>query len=162
MPRHHDKAASSTGVVHRLEEEGSHSVPPEISDLHCFTETNSIIITTIFDVPGYRITKVLSAVYGITVRSRNWAAGLGMVLKSIAGGELRWFTSMLYSARNDAISRLVDECQKRGGNAIIAMRFDQSELGGFTQVFAYGTACHVEKINPNSELPMYPQLFPGH
>lgn len=48
-----------------------------------------------FDVPGYRVIKVLGAVYGITVRSRNWAAGLGMVLKSIAGGELRWFTNMV-------------------------------------------------------------------
>ncbi|EKG09262.1 hypothetical protein MPH_13725, partial [Macrophomina phaseolina MS6] len=68
----------------------------------------------------------------------------------------------LYSARNGAISRLVDECQKRGGNAVIAMRFDQSELGGFAQVCAYGTVCHVEKIDPNSELPMYPQLYTGH
>jgi uncharacterized protein YbjQ (UPF0145 family) len=48
-----------------------------------------------FDVPGYRVVRVLGAVYGLTVRSRNWAAGLGMVLKSIAGGELRWFTDMV-------------------------------------------------------------------
>ena len=48
-----------------------------------------------FDVPGYRVVRVLGAVYGLTVRSRNWAAGLTMVLKSIAGGELRWFTDMV-------------------------------------------------------------------
>ena len=48
-----------------------------------------------FDVPGYRIVRVLGAVYGLTVRSRNWAAGMAMVLKSMAGGELRWFTNMV-------------------------------------------------------------------
>ncbi len=70
-------------------------IPPSIADLHCFTETNGVLTTTMFDVPGYRIVKVLGAVYGLTVRSRNWAAGLGMVLKSMAGGELRWFTNMV-------------------------------------------------------------------
>lgn len=70
-------------------------VPPELSDLHCFTETNGVITTTMFDVPGYRVVKVLGAVYGLTVRSRNWAASLGMVLKSVAGGELRWFTNLV-------------------------------------------------------------------
>jgi hypothetical protein len=78
---------------------GKHSstadIPPSVQDLHCFTETNGVITTTMFDVPGYRVVRVLGAVYGLTVRSRNWAAGLGMVIKSIAGGELRWFTSMV-------------------------------------------------------------------
>ncbi|KAM0281025.1 hypothetical protein ACHAQH_003754 [Verticillium albo-atrum] len=121
-------------------------VPPTLSDLHCFTETEGVITTTMFDIPGYRVVRTLGAVYGLTVRSRNWAAGLGMVLKSIAGGELRWFTTMLYSCRNDAISRVVTETKSRGGNAVIALRFDAGELGGFAQVCAYGTACVVEKI----------------
>ncbi|CRK39362.1 hypothetical protein BN1723_004577 [Verticillium longisporum] len=121
-------------------------VPPTLSDLHCFTETEGVITTTMFDIPGYRVVRTLGAVYGLTVRSRNWAAGLGMVLKSIAGGELRWFTTMLYSCRNDAISRVVTETKSRGGNAVIALRFDAAELGGFAQVCAYGTACVVEKI----------------
>lgn len=70
-------------------------IPLNIADLHCFTETNGVLTTTMFDVPGYRVVKVLGTVYGLTVRSRNWAAGLGMVLKSMAGGELRWFTNMV-------------------------------------------------------------------
>ncbi|CAK7563494.1 MAG: hypothetical protein SEPTF4163_001363 [Sporothrix epigloea] len=132
-------------------------MPPEISDLHCFTETNGVITSTMNDIPGYRVVRVLGAVYGLTVRSRNWAAGLTMVLKSIAGGELRWFTHLLYSARNDAISRIVKECQSRGGNAVIALRFDAGDMGGFAQVCAYGTACIVEKID--EQLPEYPQLL---
>lgn len=76
----------------------SANLPASQMDLHCFTETNGVITTTMFDVPGYRVVKVLGAVYGLTVRSRNWAAGLTMVIKSIAGGELQWFTNMVSSS----------------------------------------------------------------
>ncbi|KAF6803594.1 UPF0145 domain-containing protein [Colletotrichum plurivorum] len=121
-------------------------VPPELSDLHCFTETGGVITTTMFDIPGYRIVRTLGAVYGLSVRSRNIAASLGMVIKSLAGGELRWFTTMLYSCRNDALGRVVSECKQRGGNAVVCLRFDAADLGGFAQTCAYGTACVVEKI----------------
>ncbi|KAK4229152.1 putative heavy-metal-binding-domain-containing protein [Podospora fimiseda] len=121
-------------------------IPPQLTDLHCFTETNGVITTTMFDIPAYRVVRVLGAVYGLTVRSRNWAASFAMVMKSVAGGELRWFTNLLYSARNDAVSRVVAETQARGGNAVIALRFDSGELDGFAQVCAYGTAVVVEKI----------------
>ncbi|KAK3362270.1 hypothetical protein B0T25DRAFT_512515 [Lasiosphaeria hispida] len=132
-------------------------IPTHLQDLHCFTETNGVITTTMFDVPGYRVVKVLGAVYGLTVRTRNWAASLTMVIKSVAGGELRWFTNMLYNARNDAITRIVAETQSRGGNAIIALRFDAGELGGFAQVCAYGTAAIIEKIDESVET--HPQLI---
>ncbi|KAK0731062.1 hypothetical protein B0H67DRAFT_563684 [Lasiosphaeris hirsuta] len=132
-------------------------IPIPLQDLHCFTETNGVITTTMFDIPGYRVVKVLGAVYGLTVRSRNWAAALTMVIKSVAGGELRWFTNMLYTARNDAITRIVAETQSRGGNAIIALRFDAGELGGFAQVCAYGTAAIIEKIDESVET--HPQLI---
>ncbi|RKU46113.1 hypothetical protein DL546_006554 [Coniochaeta pulveracea] len=132
-------------------------IPPAIHDLHCFTETNGVLTSTMNDIPGYRVVKVLGAVYGLTVRSRNWAAGLGMVIKSIVGGELTWFTDMLYSARNDAIGRVVAETQSRGGNAIIALRFDAADLGGgFAQVCAYGTAAVIERVDP--EVEVAPQL----
>lgn len=112
-----------------------------------------------FDVPGYRIVRVLGVVYGLTVRARNWAATLGMVAKSIAGGELKWFTNMLYSARNDAINRMVEECLRRGGNAVVAMGFDQGSLETYATTTAYGTACLVEKIDDSA--PEYPQLAKG-
>jgi hypothetical protein len=86
---HHQNMASSEKHAEPA------GIPPQLSDLHCYTETEGVITTTMFDVPGYRVVRVLGTVYGLTVRSRNWAAGLGMVVKSIAGGELRWFTSMV-------------------------------------------------------------------
>ncbi|KAI1383592.1 DUF74-domain-containing protein [Hypoxylon trugodes] len=131
-------------------------IPPQLSDLHCFTETEGVVTTTMFDIPGYRVVKVLGTVYGLTVRSRNWAASMGMVIKSIAGGELRWFTSMLYSARNDAITRVVSETKARGGNAIICLRFETGDMGNFSQCSAYGTAAVIEKIDPDTHIP--PQL----
>ncbi|KAI6784806.1 uncharacterized protein J7T54_007899 [Emericellopsis cladophorae] len=129
-------------------------VPPTISDLHCFTETEGIVTTTMMDLPGYRVVRVLGAVYGLTVRSRNIAAGIGMVIKSLAGGELTWFTSMLYNCRNDSLSRCVAETKARGGNAIICLRFDTADLGGFAQSCAYGTACIVEKLEGGDEVAM--------
>ncbi|KAI3542052.1 UPF0145 domain-containing protein [Colletotrichum abscissum] len=141
-----------------VKQEDVANVPPELSDLHCFTETGGVITTNtlhssdaytgaaMFDIPGYRVTRTLGAVYGLSVRSRNIAASLGMVIKSLAGGELRWFTTMLYNCRNDALGRVVSECKQRGGNAIICLRFDASDLGGFAQTCAYGTACVVEKV----------------
>ncbi|KAI5921698.1 DUF74-domain-containing protein [Camillea tinctor] len=130
------------------------NIPPQLSELHCFTETDGVITTTMFDIPGYKVTRVLGTVYGITVRSRNWAASLGMVLKSVAGGELRWFTNMLYSARNDAIGRVVNETKTRGGNAIICLRFESGDMGGFAQCCAYGTAAIVEKVDPTTDVPL--------
>jgi uncharacterized protein YbjQ (UPF0145 family) len=112
----------------------------------CFTDTHGVITSTMNDIPGYKVKKVLGAVYGLTVRSRNWGAGLGGVAKSVVGGEIRVFTKLIYNARNEAAERMVGECMSRGGNAIIAMRFDVVDMGGFSQVCAYGTACQVEKF----------------
>ena len=104
------------------------------------------------DLPGYKVKRVLGTVYGVTVRSRNWAADIGMGLRSIVGGELRSFTSMVYAARNEAISRAVEETKSRGGNAIICLRFDTGELMNIaSQVCAYGTACMVEKMDETVE-----------
>ncbi|EMR68144.1 putative upf0145 domain-containing protein [Eutypa lata UCREL1] len=68
---------------------------PRLSELHCYTETEGVITTTMFDLPGYKVVRVLGTVYGLTVRSRDWAVSLSMVIKSIAGGDLRWFTSVV-------------------------------------------------------------------
>lgn len=97
--------------------------------------------------------RVLGTVYGISVRSRNVAASLGMALKSLIGGELSWFTTMLYSSRNDSVSRAVEECKRRGGNAIICLRFDAGAIDGFAQTAAYGTACIVEKVDDDVRPP---------
>ena len=104
-----------------------------------------MLITTGNELPGYDVTKVIGEVFGLTVRSRNIGSQLGAGLKSLVGGELRGMTTMLAQGRQQAIDRLTEEAQARGGNAIIAMRFDTSEFGGMgTEICAYGTAVVVQ------------------
>ena len=105
-----------------------------------------MIISTANDLPGYQIDTVLGEVFGLTVRSRNLGSQIGAGLKSLIGGELRGMTTMLAQGREQAIERLVEETTRRGGNAIVAMRFDTSELGAtWTEICAYGTAVVARK-----------------
>jgi uncharacterized protein YbjQ (UPF0145 family) len=100
-----------------------------------------MLITTGNELPGYEITNVIGEVFGLTVRSRNVGSQLGASLKSLVGGELRGMTTMLAQGRQQALDRLSEEAESRGGNAIIAMRFDTSEFAGMgTEICAYGTA----------------------
>lgn len=104
-------------------------------------EEHAMLITTGNDLPGHDIERVLGEVFGLTVRSRNLGSQLGASLKSLVGGELQGMTTMLAQGREQAIERLVEEATRRGGNAIVAMRFDTSELGStWTEICAYGTA----------------------
>jgi uncharacterized protein YbjQ (UPF0145 family) len=105
-----------------------------------------MLIVTTNDVPGHEVEEVLGEVFGLTVRSRNLGSQIGASLKSLMGGELRGMTKMLAQGREEAIARLVEEAESRGGNAILAMRFDTSELGStWTEICAYGTAVRVRK-----------------
>jgi uncharacterized protein YbjQ (UPF0145 family) len=106
-----------------------------------------MIIVTTNDLPGYRVDEVLGEIFGLTVRSRNAFSQMGAGLKSILGGELRGMTTALTDSRNQVMQRLIDEATARGANAILAMRFDTSEMGGvWTEICAYGTAVKVTKL----------------
>ena len=105
-----------------------------------------MLIATTNDVPGYEIQEVLGEVFGLTVRSRNLGSQIGASLKSLVGGELAGMTKMLAQGREQAIERLVAEAESQGANAVLAMRFDTSELGStWTEICAYGTAARVRK-----------------
>jgi uncharacterized protein YbjQ (UPF0145 family) len=83
---------------------------------------------------------------GLTVRSRNIGSQFGAGLKSILGGELKGMTKSLIDSRQQVTQRMIEEAESKGGNAIIAMRFDTSEMGGnWTEICAYGTAVRVRK-----------------
>ena len=105
-----------------------------------------MLITTMNDLPGYRIDEVLGEVFGLTVRSRNIGSQIGAGLKSILGGELKGMTKALMDSRQQVMERMIEEAESKGANAIIAMRFDTSEMGGqWTEICAYGTAVRVHK-----------------
>jgi uncharacterized protein YbjQ (UPF0145 family) len=106
-----------------------------------------MIIVTTNDLPGYEVTEVLGEVFGLTVRSRNIASQMGSGLKSLFGGELKGMTQALTDSRNQVIERMVAAAEQKGANAILAMRFESSELGStWTEVCAYGTAVRVHRL----------------
>jgi uncharacterized protein YbjQ (UPF0145 family) len=105
-----------------------------------------VLISTMNDIPGYEVTEVLGEVFGLTVRSRNIGSQFGAAFKSMAGGELKGMTKNLIDSRNEVIDRMTQEAQARGGNAVMAMRFDTSEMGqNWTEICAYGTAVKIQK-----------------
>ena len=105
-----------------------------------------MIVTTMNDIPGYEIDEVFGEVMGLTVRSRNFGSQIGAGLKSLVGGELKGMTKALIDSREQVRQRMIDEAEAHGANAIIAMRFDTSEMGGnWTEICAYGTAVRVHK-----------------
>jgi uncharacterized protein YbjQ (UPF0145 family) len=105
-----------------------------------------VLITTGNDLPGYEITETLGEVMGLTVRSRNVGSQIGASFKSLVGGELKGMTKALTASREQVIERMVEEATAKGADAIIAMRFDTSELGGtWTEICAYGTAVRARR-----------------
>lgn len=105
-----------------------------------------MIVTTMNDIPGYVIDEVYGEVMGLTVRSRNLGSQMGAGLKSMLGGELKGMTKALVASRQEVMDRMVTEAEAKGANAIVAMRFDTSEMGGqWTEICAYGTAVTVHK-----------------
>jgi uncharacterized protein YbjQ (UPF0145 family) len=105
-----------------------------------------MIVTTMNDIPGYTVDEVFGEVMGLTVRSRNVGSQIGAQLKSILGGELKGMTKALVDSRHEVMDRMQQEAETKGANAIIAMRFDTSEMGpNWTEICAYGTAVRVHK-----------------
>jgi uncharacterized protein YbjQ (UPF0145 family) len=105
-----------------------------------------MLIATTNDLPGHTVEEVFGEVFGLTVRSRNIGSQLGAGLKSILGGELKGMTKALADSRQQVIERMVEEAEAKGANAILAMRFDTSEMGSnWTEICAYGTAVRVRK-----------------
>jgi uncharacterized protein YbjQ (UPF0145 family) len=107
-----------------------------------------MLVVTTNDIPGWEIQRVCGEVFGLTVRSRNAFSQLGAGLKSMFGGELQGMTRNLAESRNEVMGRMLEQARAKGGNAVIAMRFDTSEMGDvWTELCAYGTAVVAIPIN---------------
>ncbi len=111
-----------------------------------------ILLSTMNDAPGFKVTHVLGEVFGLTVRSRNAFSNMGAGFKSLAGGELKGLTTLLQQSREEAMGRLVQEAMARGANAVLAMRFDCNEIGGTaSEIAAYGTAVYIVPENQHQQ-----------
>lgn len=104
------------------------------------------MVTTAFELPGFRITRNMGVVRGIVVRSRSVFGTIGASFQTIVGGDITLFTDMCEKTRQDVFARMCLHADQHGANAIIGMRYDANELmQGVTEVLAYGTAVYVEK-----------------
>ena len=104
-----------------------------------------MIVTTTNDVAGYRITRHLGVVRGLTVRSRSVIGNIGAGIQSLFGGNISIYTNLAEKAREEAFSLMVEHASAAGANAIVAMRYDANEItDGITEVLAYGSAVIVE------------------
>lgn len=102
--------------------------------------------TTANALDGYRTTKSLGIVRGITVRSRSVLGSIGAGLQTLVGGNITILTELCETTRNEAFSLMLQHAQEVGANAVIAVRYDATEvMQGVTEVLCYGTAVKVEK-----------------
>ena len=105
------------------------------------------MMTTALELPGYRIVKNIGMVRGIIVLSRSIIGTIGAGLQTIVGGNISIFTKLCEQARGDAFALMGEHAAEMGANAVIAVRYDATGVGGgVTEVLAYGTAVVVEKI----------------
>jgi uncharacterized protein YbjQ (UPF0145 family) len=102
-------------------------------------------ITTANELPGMEVRENLGIAFGLVVRSMGFAKGFTAGLKALRQGEISEYTELLEDSRRHALDRMVANAQLLGANAILAMRFDTSEVGQqLTEIVAYGTAVVVE------------------
>ena len=98
-------------------------------------------ITTGLGLPGAVIERDLGLAFGLVVRSMGFAKSFGAGLTSLRQGEVPQYTRLLEDSRRHAIDRMVENARLLGANAIVAMRFDSSEISQqLTEIVAYGTA----------------------
>ena len=104
------------------------------------------MVTTQFELDGYRVTRTLGVVRGITVRSRSIFGTIGAGLQTLVGGNITLYTELCEKARQEAFDIMLQHGSDAGANAIISMRYDATEvMQGVTEVLAYGTAVVVEQ-----------------
>lgn len=105
------------------------------------------LVTTNFQLDGYRIVKSLGVVRGIVVRSRSLVGNLGAAIQILFGGNITLYTELCERTRSDAFELMIRHAADLGANAVIGFRYDATEImGGVTEVLAYGTACVVERL----------------
>ena len=102
--------------------------------------------TTAFTLDGYRVTKNIGVVRGITVRSRSVLGNIAGGIQTLFGGNITIYTELCEHARQEAFSLLAQHAEAMGANGIIGIRYDANEvMDGVTEVLAYGTAVVLEK-----------------
>lgn len=105
-----------------------------------------VLVTTLEQVPGYRVRTVIGVVSGSVVRARSVGRDIVAGLRNLAGGEIKEYTELMAESRDLAIKRMVEKARALGANAVLGMRFSTSQImSGAAEVMAYGTAVVLER-----------------
>lgn len=106
--------------------------------------TDEAMMSTTFDLPGYRVDQTMGMCWGVLVRSVGFAKGFTGSFKALAAGEVKQYTDVVDEARKEAVERLMEHAKSLGANAVLGVRFDSSDMGnGLAEILAYGTAVKV-------------------
>ena len=109
--------------------------------------SSGLPMTTAIELPGMTIRENLGVIYGLVVRSMGFTGGVAASFKGLRRGEISQYTELLEDSRRHAIDRMVDNARLLDADAIVAVRFDSSEIGQqFTEIVAYGTAVKVDRV----------------
>lgn len=104
--------------------------------------TDELMMSTTFEIPGYRIERQIGLCWGTLVRSIGFAKGFTGGFKALAAGEVPQYTDVVNKAREQAVERLMEHAKALGANAVVGVRFDSSEMGqdgSMAEIIAYGT-----------------------
>ena len=105
-------------------------------------------MTTALELPGAKVRDNLGICYGLVVRSMGFTGGVTASFKALRRGEISEYTQLLEDSRRHAIDRMIDNARLMGADAVLAVRFDSSEIGGqFTEIVAYGTAVTLDRAS---------------
>jgi uncharacterized protein YbjQ (UPF0145 family) len=105
------------------------------------------MVTTQFELDGFKVVRTLGVVRGIVVRSRSIFGTIGAGLQTILGGNITLLTNLCEKTRAEAFDLMLTHAAELGGNAVLAARYDATEImSGVTEVLAYGTAVVVEAV----------------
>ncbi len=105
------------------------------------------LVTTNIQLDGYRVVRNLGVVRGIVVRSRSLIGNIGAGIQILFGGNISLYSELCERTRSDAFELMIRHAEERGANALIAVRYDATDIAaGVTEVLAYGTACVVEPV----------------
>lgn len=105
------------------------------------------MVTTQFELDGFRVVRTLGVVRGIVVRSRSVFGTIGASLQTLVGGNITLLTNLCEKTREEAFDLMLQHAAQLGGNAVLSFRYDATEImQGVTEVLAYGTAVLVEPI----------------
>jgi uncharacterized protein YbjQ (UPF0145 family) len=142
------QAAEADGADSGATSHGAIAGPSAKQKAGMNVSVNPEMVTTTFELPGYRVVKSLGLVRGITVRSRSIFGTLGASLQTIVGGNITLFEDMCEKTREQALDVMMEHAVERGANAVVGVRYDANEvMQGVTEVIAYGTAVQVERAS---------------